>query len=684
LLASSSSPSTAPAASSQPHGTAGRQDYLPQLDAVRGIACLLVLVAHLKAVRGLHWLDDKLGTIGVGLFFAMSGFLITRILIADKRSGRGLNAFYNRRAARIFPIYFLLLVVLWFVWPSKEICWVATFTFNLHYLTGVREYFHVDAGDSPIPPVAHFWSLCVEEHFYWFWPALVWLLPARLYRWLPLVCIAATPPVTYLLLGDLKARGFQEASIEGLISRLTLTQMVALSFGAILAVHERLLLARSIRIIRVRFSPLLIVGLFSLLLSVGGWLARSAWASTERTGLAWESTLLDLGCGGLLALGLCCPALDRARGLNTVGRISYGLYLFHLPIYAALGLAQSTAGLPRWRGVAAVLSTFAVAAVSFRLVEAPLLGWVRQNQHRLGLRWGRVSLSLGSALALGFAVIVVWQMVGWVRGHPRIPEEMRYGAVVTDSGTTGFYWMGIHHDLDANGFRRHTPFPAKTPGLPRVAIVGDSYTFGQCVESDQVLSAVAERIVRGRGVEVEVLNLGKCGAQAEDVLRTIQDTALSLQCQVIVYAATVDDFVPGGEGSDKYTVKQFLSDPAFAQRFRKAIRAMQAACTAKGVILRVIPFTQETNNAETIAAVRLIQSLCRQEGIALIDIDAYLRDNAHRHFEFNHLLDGHPNAECHRLHGAMIAQELLRLHASGALFSDPAPAVPAAESFPRK
>ena len=78
--------------------------------------------------------------------------------------------------------------------PSSGTRWAATFTFNLHYLTGVREYFHVQAaGTEIVPPVAHVWSLCVEEHFYWFWPALVWLLPARFYRWLPLVVMAATP-----------------------------------------------------------------------------------------------------------------------------------------------------------------------------------------------------------------------------------------------------------------------------------------------------------------------------------------------------------------------------------------------------------------------------------------------------------------------------------------------------------
>jgi peptidoglycan/LPS O-acetylase OafA/YrhL len=643
-----------------------RQEYLPQLDAVRGIACLMVLIAHLKAVRGLHWLDDRLGTIGVGLFFAMSGFLITRILIADKRAGRGLNAFYNRRAARIFPIYFLLLFVLWLVWPGKQLGWAATFSFNLNYVTDAREYFHVDAGESSIPPVAHFWSLCVEEHFYWFWPALVWLLPARIYRRLPLLCIAATPFVTRLVIHELETRNFQAAGIEGLIWRLTPTQLTALCFGAFAAIHEQTLLVRSIRAFHTCFSPLLVLGLFALLLSVGAWFLLSTGTGDAMTRLTWQPTRLHLGCGGLLTLGLCCPWLERARALNSVGRISYGLYLFHLPIYAALGLAQSGTSQPLWRGAAALFATFAVAAVSFRLLEAPILTWVRGSGQRLGVRWGGVSISLGSALTLGLAAAFIWQVVGWVRAHPSVPKELRYDAVIDDSGTTGYYWMGVHHDLDPAGFRRHAPFPAKKSGVPRVAIVGDSYTFGQCIESDKVLASVAERFVKDQGVEMEVLNLGRCGAQVEDVLAIIRDTALSLQPRVIVYAAAVDDFVPSGHNAADYTMDQFLTNPVFAQRFRESIRAMQTACRENGAVLRIIPFTQDTHDAVTIKVVRLIQSLCKEEGIGLIDIEAYLHANSHRHFKFSRL-DGHPNEECHRLYGEMVSKELVLLHANGEL-----------------
>ena len=107
--------------------------HLPQLDSLRGLACLMVLFAHLKAVRFMHWVPDFLGDAGVGVFFVLSGFLITRILVADRAAGRSLTGFYNRRVARIFPIYFLTLAVLAVTWPGKEVSWAADFTFNFRF-----------------------------------------------------------------------------------------------------------------------------------------------------------------------------------------------------------------------------------------------------------------------------------------------------------------------------------------------------------------------------------------------------------------------------------------------------------------------------------------------------------------------------------------------------------------------
>lgn len=624
--------------------------YLPQLDGVRGLACLMVLVAHLKGMEGLQGIDDRWGTAGVGLFFALSGFLITRILLTDKLGGKGLNAFYNRRAARIFPIYYLMLGVLWWVAPGKEIGWAATFTFNLHHQTGVREYFHIDAGGGPaLPPVAHVWSLCVEEHFYWFWPCLVWWLPRSIVRWLPAAAMAATPGATYLLARELNQRGFQDMALEGLLSRWTPTQWVALNFGALVALNETRLLG-GWRVFGKRLSALGILGMLALGVGIGGTLAV---AGSERRALrCLDSTFFHLGCGGLFALGLAWPGLGKARPLVSLGRISYGLYLFHLPIYAAFGLAEANAAVAWPAGLGAVLATFALAWASFRWLEEPILRWTRTHQDRGTIGWGRCRLSVGSLATLVLGAVCLVQVVQWVRNHPWLPPSMRYGAV-----PAGYRWMGVFHAMDSNGFRRTQPFPVRDSAVPRIAVVGDSYAFGHCVEADQVLAAQAEGCLRRGGIAAEVLNMGICGSQAENVVGTIRDHALPMGAQVVVYAATVDDFVPGGQGSTGYTLKMFLEDPSFARRFRTAVRAMRDSCKEAGAVFRVLPFTQSPDDAENLAVVRRIQDLCRQEGVPLIDIEAYLQANAGRNFRF-HPADSHPNAACHRLYGEMLARDL--------------------------
>jgi peptidoglycan/LPS O-acetylase OafA/YrhL len=651
--------------------------HLPQLDAMRGIACLLVLVAHLQAVSGLGWLPDKMGTIGVGVFFALSGFLITRILIADKQRRRGLNAFYNRRAARIFPIYFLTLAVLAVGWRGKELGWAADFTFNLQYLTGVREYFHIDAGTGTMPPVAHVWSLCVEEHFYWLWPAIVCLVPGRYCRWLPALWIIATPALTSLVVEQLAARGLQPASIEGLVSRLTPTQLVAISLGALAAFHERRLV-QSMRCFGKIVRPLPILGVLLLIVSIAGWQYVRFVADADRMRLLWRPALLHVACGGLFALGLGFAPPGRLASLNGIGRISYGLYLYHLPIYALFGLARSHRAVSPWMGLAALLATFVVAIVSYRFLEAPILAWMARHHTGLTIRRGRFALSLGSAVTLILAGAFAVDAAIWFRNHPAMPAEWRYVSYIAngvtqpiddlpisvrqqiDGATHAYRWMGAVHAVNAEWFRRTKPIPPKTVGVPRVAIVGDSYAWGACVDADEVLAPVAEQILATRGVSTEVLNLAKPGGQVEDVLKLIRESVLPLDPDVVIYAATVDDFTPSGEVSGRYRQEQYRTEPAFAERFRRSIREMREACCREGAVFRLIPVTQSLDEPETIATVRFMQGLCRAEGIPMIDIEAYLRDYAGRHFRTSRW-DGHPNAQCHRLYAEMVAGELMRI-----------------------
>ena len=159
------------------------KDYFPQLDSIRAIAVLLVIIHHWAENSILNFLPN--GRIGVNTFFVLSGFLITRILLKAKKQAedQGLKKgtifrnFYIRRTLRIFPIYYLFLIILWFLQdPAIIEDGVYYFTYTLNYLFYSREFFPTR--------VAHLWSLGVEEQFYLLWPWLVVLTNKKILPYL--------------------------------------------------------------------------------------------------------------------------------------------------------------------------------------------------------------------------------------------------------------------------------------------------------------------------------------------------------------------------------------------------------------------------------------------------------------------------------------------------------------------
>ncbi|TIS79978.1 MAG: acyltransferase, partial [Mesorhizobium sp.] len=150
----------------------GQRDI--QLDAVRAVAVTLVLYAHFLAPNGTSFL----GHLGVRLFFVLSGFLITRLLL-DARdgnafaSGPALRAFYARRVIRIFPPYFAVLALVWLTnleQSSSSLAWHALYLSNFWYAL---------RNDWNPWLLCHFWSLSIEEQFYLAWPLIVLLAPRR-------------------------------------------------------------------------------------------------------------------------------------------------------------------------------------------------------------------------------------------------------------------------------------------------------------------------------------------------------------------------------------------------------------------------------------------------------------------------------------------------------------------------
>lgn len=152
---------------------------IPALDGLRAVAVLLVLVSHVQLTNGFPRLGltrfvDRVGTVGVDVFFVLSGFLITSLLCRElERSQRiSLRAFYVRRALRILPAYltFLVFVGLLSMSGRAQVSrgdWLAAATYTMNFR------------DQPAWEVGHIWSLSIEEHFYLLWPPLFAFLPRR-------------------------------------------------------------------------------------------------------------------------------------------------------------------------------------------------------------------------------------------------------------------------------------------------------------------------------------------------------------------------------------------------------------------------------------------------------------------------------------------------------------------------
>lgn len=233
--------------------------YHPELDGLRTLAVTLVLIAHLPFAAGflpwdiLKWGGAALhaGYLGVDIFFVLSGFLITRILLSDRAQPTGptVRIFFLKRILRIFPIFYLTVLYCWVVLdiPTSEV--VA----NLLY---VSNYYYSVVDD--MSPLRHTWSLSVEEQFYLFWPFVVLLVPlARLNAvivWGTVAIVILSVVLACLLLDPETAKLL---TVRGVTFRI-----LSLAAGAYMALHLEWILNLSARI------PLILALLVSPLLQV--------------------------------------------------------------------------------------------------------------------------------------------------------------------------------------------------------------------------------------------------------------------------------------------------------------------------------------------------------------------------------------------------------------------------------
>jgi peptidoglycan/LPS O-acetylase OafA/YrhL/lysophospholipase L1-like esterase len=413
---------------------------MPGLDGLRAVAVLAVIAYHL----GFGWAPG--GLLGVAVFFTLSGYLITDLLLGRWAAGRlRLGEFWLRRARRLLPALFVMLVgvVVWVTLadPSRlsamrgDVISAALYVNNWWLISQHVSYFARFAAPSPL---GHLWSLAVEEQFYLIWP---WLLLIGLHlvreRRRPVRVRPRLAGVTLVLaaisataMAVLYHPGFDSSRIyDG-----TDTRAFGLLFGAALAMvwPSQLLTANVTARARQILDGVGVVGLVVIGLLI--------WRTNDYSPFLYQGGLVLLSVATVMVIAaLVHPAarLGRVLGwrpLRWIGVRSYGIYLWQTPIIALTTPALQTGRVDLFRGSLQVAASFGIAALSWRFVEEPVrhgaLGrlWARLRS----VRWRPQALPRRARVAFAgaFGILVLF-CVGLAGAAP--PAHV--GFLVAESGT---------------------------------------------------------------------------------------------------------------------------------------------------------------------------------------------------------------------------------------------------------
>lgn len=352
---------------------------MPQLDALRFFAVLGVMVAHNWHPRRLPWLLGDLDWAGLGvrLFFVLSGFLITGILLdcrneAEKNKGTTgffIRQFYIRRILRIFPIYYLVVFITLIVDlpPAREIwVWLLTYTSNI-YITIHNEW---------IGRLGHFWSLAVEEQFYLVWPWIVLFVPRK--RLVPILLFFIALAPVYRLYAyinfpfDIGAMDFKAATFPfGNLDSLAIGAILAFAWNSKLPKETLqkylafavlpagvVLYTLSLVLYHYDIAPVVffVIGDLAAAL-IFAWLVNAAGLGFK----GWTGKLLEFS-----------PFIY-------LGKISYGIYVYHyfmplilVPVLGRFGYELYVPG--RMNFILSTILTIAIASISWHWIEAPING----------------------------------------------------------------------------------------------------------------------------------------------------------------------------------------------------------------------------------------------------------------------------------------------------------------------
>ena len=338
---------------------------------MRAIACLFVLFAHHVFWTDIYNLGTYSGPLAMDLFFSLSGFLIVRILLKRRAAGAPLRVFMLNRALRLFPIYYLTVAVAVIGWSSTEgIGWWLTYTTNVQMvLKGAY-----DIGTFPSVPIGHTWSLAVEEHFYLMMAAMFALLSVPTIRrivWLML-------PAVFITIGIMFLANYK--SMLWWTYMATPLRFGAFAFGMLCAFYEDNIVAAP------RKAKWLAIAAFiaGALIAFGPPVEPFSIADT--TAHAFGYPLIALGV--LLFLltqegtNSIWERVMASNPLRAIGKISYGLYIFHEPVFwyfrvKPVGIDPNPIAM--WEGYIAIPVLFLCATISYFLIERP----IHRNRERI-------------------------------------------------------------------------------------------------------------------------------------------------------------------------------------------------------------------------------------------------------------------------------------------------------------
>ncbi|MGD9703138.1 MAG: acyltransferase family protein [Acidimicrobiia bacterium] len=577
-------------------------DHEPALDGMRAVAVAVVLLFH----ADVSWMRG--GYIGVSVFFTLSGFLITRLLLTEHHlTGRiALGQFYARRARRLVPASLVcvagVVVGAWLGWFTideslrRDVVGAILQVANWVSLGGSDSYADLLRRISDAPsPLAHYWSLAIEEQFYWLWPLVL------------LVLLRRAPSPSAVL-----------RRIAGVTLAVAVIGVwIAVRFGPDAAYWSTPSRAGEILV-----GATLAAALFGR--PVG---RRAAWCGPPAlVAIIAAAAVFPVGSGpayqglmplfALISAGLIVALLTdgpvrsllRTPTLVACGRVSYGLYLYHWPVFLVLDEARTGLGGIALLNVRLAI-TAALATASFVLLEAPIRGRAWSPRLTAGLAVATVGAMLATAATMTVADVTYWRagrtttVAGELRADPPGPLGPGEPAQPTQLGGPTATVVPVMPVMTPQ--RLLTASPPLVPDRPiRVIVVGDS-----------TAEATGAGLLAWAGIHPELASVGirtspGCGMMLEGVVpadgaddfttpcREVLERQLPLDIatlhpDVIVIQVTLRDLVDRVWSDDEGVLTPF--DARFRDRLTTAYRSRTADLLAHGVarVVWVVPPTPD-------------------------------------------------------------------------------------------